>query len=667
MDFENIYYTCRENPEKFDRKMGKYISKSYRTEGVSDIAHAVKSDNPDLLKKWIAINRIAKHIIDQNILTSKDYIVPAPQHTGRAEYTLEIAKIISKETGCKIADILGCKPRDTLYNLKKKNGEKSIEDSGLYLLTDKFPKYNIWFLDNVIATGKTFEDVRKLIPHLKPLIYSISPRLKMKTKNRKQYFIREGLFKKKKKNIREIIIQEDYKITFIEKCRALFYELKSQGYDVGPNDSFWAMIGKTYDQINFDNEKDEDGCYYCKFIIDEDEKTVGRDYTRPREPKPFTPYKIGFSDEDDGLVGFSESLKESKLEEGPLPKWKQKILDDLNALSEEIENNYTGYYWNNEKLKGLSLEDILSIVKKANKKFGFSELQEKHVAIEVWKGIHDDEIGISYWASDEEKEEFYAHKFKQEMLDKCKELNHKLNKEIWPALESEYQSKYGRKRNPQPYIKDPTDASEIFDKVSALKYESKKIAQKRIVESFEDKINALTSKIEEYKELCGNVWAPQAWKAAYSKVPEGLKLTIDTDEWFDKENPLGHLIDFILDIYDSDYDSSVRELTGINIYSDVDFLGGEKSGYATYLIKNNESNNLKESRTYFGDEIKEVVDWLIESPYNNWQEEDREYLMNCDNEKLFKYESDTFDLECEERSLYESRIIESFERVLNEI
>lgn len=192
MDFEEIYYTCRDNPEKYDRKIGKYTSKSYRTEGVSDIAHAVKSDNPDLLKKQIAINKIAKHIIDQNVLTSKDYIVPAPQHTGRAEYTLEIAKIISKETGCKIADILGCKPRDTLYNLKKKNGGKSIEDSGLYLLTDKFPKYNIWFLDNVIATGKTFEDARKLIPHLKPLIYSISPRLKIKMKNRKPYFIREN-------------------------------------------------------------------------------------------------------------------------------------------------------------------------------------------------------------------------------------------------------------------------------------------------------------------------------------------------------------------------------------------------------------------------------------------------------------------------------------------
>lgn len=384
MDFEDIYYTCKNLPK--DIKLGKYSAKNYRAEGVSDLAHAVKSDNPDILKKWIAINRIARHIIDQNILTKKDYIVPAPQHTGRADYTLKIAKIISEETGCKIADVLGCKPRDTLYNLKKKNGAKSIEDSGLYLLTDDFPKYNVWFLDNVTATGKTFDDARKLIPHLKPLIYSISPRLKIKNKNRKINFVRES-----------------------------------------------------------NNYGD----------------------------------------------------KNMKLEEGQWPKWKQKILDDLNALCEEVENNYIGDYWENEKLKGLSFEDILSIVKKANKKFGFSELQEEHAAIEIWKGIHDDEIGISYWASDEEKEEFYAHKFKQEMLDKCKELNHKLNKEIWPALEEEYQSKYGRKRKPQPYIKDPTDASEIFDKMSALKYESKKITQKRIEESFERVLNRLQEYIPE--------------------------------------------------------------------------------------------------------------------------------------------------------------------------
>lgn len=113
----------------------------------------------------------------------------------------------------------------------------------------------------------------------------------------------------------------------------------------------------------------------------------------------------------------------------------------------------------------------------------------------------------------------------------------------------------------------------------------------------DDSINNLISKIEVYKDIVSNSWIPMPWEVTYSKVPEGLKLTIDTDEWFDKENPLGRLIDFILDIYNSDYDSSVRELTGIDIYSDVEFLGGEKSGYATYLIKssNNDSTKLHES------------------------------------------------------------------------
>ncbi len=196
-DFEDIYYKCQKNPNLPDVKLGKFSAKNYRSFGVKDTAHSVKSDNPDILKKWIAIKRIADHIINQNVLTPKDTIIPAPQHTGRAEYTLEIAKIISEKTGCKIADVLGCVPRDTLYNLKKKNGSGSITDSGIYLLNNKFPKYNVWFLDNVIATGTTFNDVRKLIPHIKPLIYSISPRLKVKMKNRKPYFIREGISKKR--------------------------------------------------------------------------------------------------------------------------------------------------------------------------------------------------------------------------------------------------------------------------------------------------------------------------------------------------------------------------------------------------------------------------------------------------------------------------------------
>ena len=64
----------------------------------------------------------------------------------------------------------------------------------------------------------------------------------------------------------------------------------------------------------------------------------------------------------------------------------------------------------------------------------------------------------------------------------------------------------------------------------------------------------------------------------------------------------------------------------------------------------------KENRTYFGDEIEELVNYLIESPYNNWQEEDREYLMGLDNDHLYKIECETAEMEMMERSLYESEI-----------
>ena len=51
--------------------------------------------------------------------------------------------------------------------------------------------------------------------------------------------------------------------------------------------------------------------------------------------------------------------------------------------------------------------------------------------------------------------------------------------------------------------------------------------------------------------------------------------------------------------------------------------------------KNRKTYFIRECRTYVGDEVKEVVDWLIASPYNSWKEKDREYLMNCDSEKNY--------------------------------
>lgn len=521
MDFEEIYYTCRDNPEKYDRKMGKYVSKSYRTEGVSDIAHAVKSDNPDTLKKWIAINKIAKHIIDQNILTSKDYIVPAPQHTGRAEYTLDIAKIISDKTGCKIADILGCKPRDTLYNLKKKNGEKSIKDSGLYLLTDNFPKYNIWFLDNVTATGKTFEDARKLIPHLKPLIYSISPRLKIKMKNRKTYFIRESKEQK----------------TYLEILK-----------DMLPFETEWEYDDDAGDfLVDINNPK--------RFVIQ-----YGEEYKHK-----------------------GEFIVNKRITKGDSWTWSTRffktIPEAINYL--KIRLNESRTYFGDE------IKDVVD-----------------------WLI----ESPYNNWQEED-----------REYLMNCD--NEKLFK----------------------YESDTIDTIDLEDALNGLYESNNRSKNMKIKESktFEEKIDAFISRIEEYKEICENTYMPNYWKVSYSKVPEGLKLTIDTDSWFDESYQLGHLIDFILDVYGASYDDSTYELTGINVHSDVEFLGGKKSDWATYLIKDNEK--FEESR--IEESFKSILQECLPTAAERKAKMDAVKSMSLD-ELIEKYMPDSFINDDGELELY---------------
>jgi len=45
-------------------------------------------------------------------------LVPAPQHGGRAEYTLRIAETIADRTGARILDIVRCEPHQPLYEQK---------------------------------------------------------------------------------------------------------------------------------------------------------------------------------------------------------------------------------------------------------------------------------------------------------------------------------------------------------------------------------------------------------------------------------------------------------------------------------------------------------------------------------------------------------------------
>jgi predicted amidophosphoribosyltransferase len=137
----------------------------YRTPGVRNICHAVKHNSP------AAIKTIAEYLTEQADIKSHDIIVPVPQHTGRATYNRSIADIISTRTGAKTADILRCKPRETLYKQKLRQSEQLHTD---FYLADEIPTGKIYIIDNVIATGQTIFDISELLKtSFIPLVFAV--------------------------------------------------------------------------------------------------------------------------------------------------------------------------------------------------------------------------------------------------------------------------------------------------------------------------------------------------------------------------------------------------------------------------------------------------------------------------------------------------------------
>ncbi|MBO4541921.1 MAG: hypothetical protein J5725_01935 [Bacteroidales bacterium] len=97
-----------------------------------------------------------------NLLSAKvnknDILVPIPNHQGYAVYTLAIANEIAKNVNCKVYNCIKGVQREKLYTAKQRN---AIVDLGLYLSLPQ-PKTNIILLDNVIATGYTYKEAKKL-------------------------------------------------------------------------------------------------------------------------------------------------------------------------------------------------------------------------------------------------------------------------------------------------------------------------------------------------------------------------------------------------------------------------------------------------------------------------------------------------------------------------
>ncbi len=144
--------------------------------------HTLSKLSKDVKKNDSTAIAIAALLLS-HILTPNAVLIPVPQSSGRAEYTLELAnaiRIIRQD--CEVADILSGTPREKLYTIKKQNAALEGVSWELKVNEDAASKAtlqngNVFLLDNVINTGFTFscarEALRKYV-EIEPALLAIS-------------------------------------------------------------------------------------------------------------------------------------------------------------------------------------------------------------------------------------------------------------------------------------------------------------------------------------------------------------------------------------------------------------------------------------------------------------------------------------------------------------
>lgn len=123
----------------------------YETKGLRELCHAVKQRNDD------AMTTAAECLSDIVTLYNLDgfHIIPIPNHSGKAEYTLEILKRLKKLRDITIDDILVGSQHETMYNAKKSGNPLSKDKFGFRITRDITSRKTILF-DNVIGSGTTY-------------------------------------------------------------------------------------------------------------------------------------------------------------------------------------------------------------------------------------------------------------------------------------------------------------------------------------------------------------------------------------------------------------------------------------------------------------------------------------------------------------------------------
>ena len=145
----------------------------YNTKGVREVCHILK--NRDCSHEYYqTVNKVSDYMIGIKGVCYEDFLIPAPQHSGYSEYTLDIANRISQLTGAVVLDILGRKPSATLYDMKRQGIKNPCLNLFLKEPLAMCDNGRLLFVDNVISTGITFDTANKLFnDKLVPLVYAV--------------------------------------------------------------------------------------------------------------------------------------------------------------------------------------------------------------------------------------------------------------------------------------------------------------------------------------------------------------------------------------------------------------------------------------------------------------------------------------------------------------
>lgn len=136
--------------------VGEYYSDDNR---LRSLAHGIKNGDMSAIEESA---RLMAPLVERGSV-----LIPIPSRTGRATNTLLLAKAIAEMTGSDVFDILRGEPRQSLYTLKRSGRCPSRKYLGFFLESEP-PEYsNVYFIDNVIATGTTARAALDLIPDAK--------------------------------------------------------------------------------------------------------------------------------------------------------------------------------------------------------------------------------------------------------------------------------------------------------------------------------------------------------------------------------------------------------------------------------------------------------------------------------------------------------------------